>query len=167
MNEGEADRIYDELLYALRGTPLGWVADQVSEQVVLGKLEEKKIPVVEADEPELGGSVFQQVPRRRLATVTGSIEYEPKEKLRLLVGAIHRSTIEAASLEIAMARLVAGKFPRRLKDSHQPTSTFSFRDPVDAERDFTSQPEIRQRMATAMEKLGPLLRELTEELDAD
>jgi hypothetical protein len=74
MTNEEADRMYQQLLQSLESIRLHWVAEQVREEVSLGKLELKRVRVFETDAAELaiGISTVPSRPQRAFPKELGT-----------------------------------------------------------------------------------------------
>jgi hypothetical protein len=166
MNDSEAERIYETLMREIGATQLRWVAEEIQEQIAIGNLEEKKITIIETDDQEQGYA-FPSQSRSRKATVTGSIEFAGKEKLRLLLSALHRATAESASIEDRLAGLISADFPKELREDAWSIAEFSFQDQTDREKIFISTVASRSSLLNSVKDLAPLIEELQGEINAD
>jgi hypothetical protein len=94
VNDEEADRLYTRLLRMLGDRQLRWVAEQVSEEVALGRTFSKTVPVLDSQESPEGSR-----PRRRKTKFVSTVQYTPKERLSLLLDAIDRAVVVTSEFQ--------------------------------------------------------------------
>jgi hypothetical protein len=161
LTESEALIAYDELREAITEAGFSWVAEEVDSEVRLGMTEAKRIRTSERDTPEefLLSSVGRYT---KPATFTGSVEYNARQRLGLLVDAIERASLDVADLHAATVHiLLDGSARQPARDNLR---QIVFVDPVTAETRESSTPETRAKLSSATAALQPLLSELREEI---
>ena len=111
MNSEEATRVFQSLTTMLKDVGLGWLAEQVSHEVLSGKEISKRVSV-ESEEFTPTGR-----PRRQRTAFVSTVPYSANEQLFLLVNAIEHSVVGIAEMENFLlefasqnARLVGVKF---------------------------------------------------------
>jgi hypothetical protein len=103
MTAEECNIVYDTLVSTLDISGLQWIVSQVEEQLRLGKTVEKEIRTLTEGRSRDTLQGFEEY-REHLrsgpkATFPITIEYEPKEKLSLLIEAIEQAVIDTAEME--------------------------------------------------------------------
>lgn len=174
MNEAEAQRTYDALLSIVRETKgLAWVSVQVHQLASFGRLEVRQVQTVAGKSDGDGLVLRQAVPvthaethrrPRRTAAYTESVQYSGREKLLLLLDAVSRATVGAASIEQEVAALASEGFPVDLAREAMPTAELSFID--ESEQESVSTAEGRAAAAEPLKKLQGLIDELRAAADA-
>ena len=103
MNDQECREAYDRLLEMLNSINLGWVTTQVEEQIRLGRTVAKEIETLKENPrrldmfpPDQNSVSFAKGPK---ATFPITVDYQPPERLRLLVDAIEQVVINTADME--------------------------------------------------------------------
>lgn len=103
MNDDERNEVFNTLINILNDQGLGWVVNQVHEQIRLGKTEEREIKTLR--ESRQGPSLFDpddyrsQLKPGPLAKFPVAVDYNPKERLQLLIDAIEQSVVHTAQME--------------------------------------------------------------------
>lgn len=103
MNDQECTQVYEQLISILNQNKLGWVAAQVEEQVRLGKTVKKEIETLKESHGEFELFTTDEYPRSfkkgPKATFPITVEYQPSERLKLLLDAIEHVAINTADME--------------------------------------------------------------------
>ncbi len=102
MNELDYQEAYDTLVEILNNNGLGWVASQVDEHIRIGKTIQKEIETLKEDRyPQLFSDDVYQSRFRKGARDTFPVveEYQPRERLELLVDAIEKVVLDTAQIE--------------------------------------------------------------------
>jgi len=105
MDDQESGAIYDRLLAALRRVGLEWVADQVVQEVRVGKTIQREVETFKgnrlpADSLDPNSREYSpQFRRGPKATFPVTEEYRPSERLRLVLDAIERAVVNTADME--------------------------------------------------------------------
>lgn len=147
MTEAQARLAYESLIRDLRENQLGWVADQVADQVAQGRLVPKRIN----DDEELGQG---RRPRGNNTDFVSSQPYRPSEQLLLLVDALHQVIISTTLMQAATLN--------RLK-SAAPIETIVFVSPDQEGLHRIDELQLTKRTFEAMH-LKELLDEIRTEL---
>lgn len=105
MNEEESIAAFNSLQEALRTRDLGWVLDQVAEQVRAGKpstreVVERPVDYLWVAERTRGGERLKTRKTRFPAT----IEYTPQERVLLMLDAIEHAVINTAEMAAHITR---------------------------------------------------------------
>ena len=102
MNELEYQEAYNSLVDILNNNGLDWVAAQVAEHIRIGKTIQKEIDTLKEERyPQLFSdddfqSRFRKGSRDTFPVV---IDYEPRERLELLLNAIEKVVLDTAQIE--------------------------------------------------------------------
>lgn len=103
MNDAECIEVYDHLVRILNENELSWISTQVAEQIRLGKTVEKEIATFKEShgEPPLFGADNYHIQYKKGPKVTFPVteEYEPQERLLLLIDAIEQTIVNTAEME--------------------------------------------------------------------
>ena len=106
MDVNELERLYQGLLELIRSLGLGWVAEQVVEEVSVGKVLPADFKARRADMTARGSFLFasgspdSELPRRGpREDVLVMEEYTPEDRLRLLLDAIEEAVVNTGSME--------------------------------------------------------------------
>jgi hypothetical protein len=104
MREEELTEIYTEIARTLEALELGWVVDQVSEQVRLGRTESTKIRTLqESLDREASQRLLPSSPRAMRsgpkAIFTAAVDYSPRDSLILLLDAVEQAVVVTAEME--------------------------------------------------------------------
>jgi len=115
LTEPEAEKAYKELLEIIREVGLGHVAHEVVAEVNLGKTAAKKVKVEDYEKSE---DYLLSVPspkrRTKTETFTETVAFTAHEKLRILIAAVERATIELSSMLASITEvLVHGRLMDR------------------------------------------------------
>ena len=106
MDNNELERLYDGLVEILRSNGLGWVADQVADEVRIGKLSQRDIKTRQIDmvQPTVFSENYSQVRSSSVGNreVLARDEYPLKDRLRLLIAAIEEAVIHAGAMELQL-----------------------------------------------------------------
>jgi len=102
MTDQECDTVFAELVKFLNANGMDWIAEAVSLEIEEGKEVEKLVDYFD--------EVFSSLNRRPLLKKSGTKkittydEYNPKEKLRLLIDAIENIAVDTAFMEEAIIK---------------------------------------------------------------
>lgn len=102
MNNQECNKAYETLVRVLNRNGLEWITAQVGEQVRIGKTIQRKIETLEEVR---GPSLFNvadypgRLKKGPKATFPVTVDYEPPERLRLLIDAVEQAVVNTASME--------------------------------------------------------------------
>lgn len=102
MNKQECTQAYEQLISILKQNKLSWVTAQVEEQVRLGKTEKKEIETLKDNQGKFQFTAneyplsFKKGPK---ATFPVTVDYQPSERLKLLLDAIEHVAINTADME--------------------------------------------------------------------
>jgi hypothetical protein len=102
MPEIDFDAAYEQLLETLRDSALGWVADQIREQVRGGKLVVRHVtPVAPSASHELAEEGYTPPSSQggRKTRLTATEDYSAKECLSIAIAAIESAILHAAEVE--------------------------------------------------------------------
>lgn len=105
MNDIECNKMYESLISILKQGGLEWVTSQVAEQVRLGKTIEKEIETLRESNDKSAISLFPadeypvHLKRDPRATFPVTVEYQPCERLRLLINAVEQAVVHTAEME--------------------------------------------------------------------
>ncbi len=105
MEDQECNQAYERLLGIIGEIGLGWVAEQVIEEVRLGRTVQREVETFRGGRPasalvDLGPREYPLEYRRGpRATFPVTEEYRPPERLRLLLGAIEQAVVNTADME--------------------------------------------------------------------
>lgn len=160
MNDQECDQVYDTLLTTLTKSGLDWVSAQVIHQVHLGKTVEKEIDTLREAGPIEGLfsqdqslSHFRKGPRAKFPVTE---EYDPKERLLLLIDAIKQAIINTAHMESTFTEFFDSEI------GHEVTVEFDS-DQSGSPRAVVSHDGASSRLDSA-QNLNVLLEKLQEEI---
>jgi hypothetical protein len=141
----------------MRSADLGWVLEQVSARIAVGKIALTRLSRTElrrlAPDDWLGAEVPGGQRRAGHATFVTSEEYTPQERLTILVDALRSATIGAVDVAVEAVRSVT----ERLGGSEVAFAS----DAPSADPVVLSLSQLRERKQLA-DKLGRLLDELSE-----
>jgi len=109
MDDQERVETYHRLLHILRNVKLGWVADQIEEQVRVGKTVEKEVDTLKPyhHEPQLFESSSVSLTKGPKAMFPVTVEYSPVERVELVLEAIERTIVSAAEMEQHLAEVIS------------------------------------------------------------
>jgi hypothetical protein len=103
MNEQESIHAFDRLTKILNENGLGWVTEQVNEQIRNGKTIQREIETLKEGKEMPLFATFDDYPRKLTrgpkATFPVTVEYQPSERLELLIDAIRQSIVDTADME--------------------------------------------------------------------
>ena len=104
MDSEECDEVFKKLLYLLDQNRLYWIVEQVNEQVHLGKTVEKEIETLKEEKKEFSKISELDIHKRQMkkgpkARFPVTEEYNPNEKLNLLLDAIEQAIVNSAEME--------------------------------------------------------------------
>ncbi len=159
MGDRAADEAYSVLIEWLRLHELEWVAEQVSNEVTLGKARSERISVAS----EIASPFDLDIYRRRGARTKveefiGREDYSPKEKFEMAVGAIQTVVLGGIKIKDALAETLGvenGAVEINFVEGETGESRHSYR-PV----------ELQSRRFAAT-KLESLLRDLREDVERE
>ncbi len=160
MTDDEANYLYNELSQIVRQADMGWVLTGVSKELRLGKLEAKKVLTADAEGAEEGAPPSPL--KRPPAMFTATTAYPPKDRLRILVGAIEQAWVATTQMDEHIAHVFANEFQR---SGNQPVTSFAFRSEDDTHENVSDE-AVRARRIEAAAKLKPLITELREAINA-
>jgi len=156
MNNDECKEVFDTLIKMLNDQGLGWVVEQVQEQIRIGKTEEKEIKTLK--EARHSPSIFElddyrkQLKTGPLATFPVAVEYGSEERLQLLIDAIEQVVVNTAQMEESFTSFFETELP-------------NLRDIRFFSEDGTSSPrEINRQSAVIRNEEAKKLKQLLEEL---
>ncbi len=102
MNEQECMRMYEQLVKMLDEKGLEWVTAQVAEQIRIGKTIQREIETLK-EVRDTGFFTVDDYPSRLKrgpkATFAVTVDYEPSERLELLIDAIKQAVVNTADME--------------------------------------------------------------------
>jgi hypothetical protein len=143
MNEQEMIKLNADLQRMLNDLGLGWINEQVNEQVRAGKIVTKEVQMfkeVDAEQLSLAGSYR---PSGRPQQMIGVEPYTPEEQLQMLLDAIEKSMTDVAAMKEEIASFFRGQdseqqpAPSQIvldQVEGQGTITLSLEENVDEER---------------------------------
>lgn len=107
MDSNEIEQLYDGLLEILRSNGLGWVADQVAEEVSLGRILPRDFKTRQADMVQLRAysdddfEAQTEVQTMKIGSreILARDEYAPEDRLQLLIDALEEAVIHAGTME--------------------------------------------------------------------
>lgn len=102
LTSDESEQIFTELEKILAKQEMSWVADQVNEQIRLGKPVQREIE-------EKEGIANPSNRRKAKVTYPTTVEYLPNEKLDLLVNAIKAVVVDTALMEKELFKFFPSK----------------------------------------------------------
>jgi hypothetical protein len=155
MGEQSAEEAYRALVHWLRENDLSWVAEQVEDEIKLGKVKQERIKVTSdmfsVPEP------LARLPsgRQSSADFVGRAEYTAQEKFEMVVGAVHATIIGAVRIQDALAETL-GAYDRSMAIRFVPGET--------GETQHEYVPADLDHRRAAAEKVEALLSELRKEV---
>jgi hypothetical protein len=176
MNNEEATQTSEKLKKILRDQGLGWVCDEVVEEIRLGKITEKQV------------DTFKEVPRedRRYGLLSPSIHIEkgpkatlttidkftPQEQLTILVSAVERAVVETVDLETQVGSFFSQSFTDKSTgtkeeidvDEMTSATEVHFVRPEERQRDTIASASQSKERSAAAAKLRGLLAELRKDI---
>jgi hypothetical protein len=105
MNNTECNELYEQLIDILNQNNLAWVVSQVADQVRLGKTVEKEIETLQESRERRAVSLFPtdefsaNLKKGPRATFPITVEYQPCERLLLLINAMEQAVVHTAEME--------------------------------------------------------------------
>jgi len=102
MNDQECNQAYESMVGILNQNGLEWVTAQVAEQIRIGKTIQREIETLQEVR---GRGLFtvadysSQLKKGPKATFPVTVDYEPPERLRLLIDAVEQAVVNTASME--------------------------------------------------------------------
>lgn len=103
MNEQESIHAFERLTKILNDNGLGWVTEQVNEQIRIGKTIQREIETLkEGKEMPLFatfGDYSSKLTKGPKVTFPVTVEYQPSERLELLINATRQSIVDTADME--------------------------------------------------------------------
>lgn len=103
MNDRECNEAYERLINILNQNKLEWIVTQVEEQVRSGKTVEKEIDTLKESRRGFDLFTIDDYPSRLMkgpkATFPVTVEYQPSERLVLLLDAIEQAIVNTAEME--------------------------------------------------------------------
>jgi hypothetical protein len=159
MGERSAEEAYHALVQWLRDSELSWVAEQVEDEIKLGKVKQERIKVTT--------DMFSvQVPVSRLpsgkqssAQFVGRAEYTAQEKFEMVAGAIQVTIVGAVRIQDALAETL-GASDRNMTIRFVPGET--------GDTEHAYRPADLDHRRAAADEVEALLSELRKDVkDAD
>lgn len=92
---------FNELKSTLLELDLKWIVDEVEQEIETGKFVEEKHSTLKETGKDIAGSRFS---RGQKVDFTKRIDYEPKEKLLLLLDGLSNGAIEPVKIEGAISK---------------------------------------------------------------
>ncbi|WP_147468444.1 hypothetical protein [Corallococcus interemptor] len=166
MDEQEADKVFRQLTSILGELDLGWVVAQVLEQVRVGQTKRESVPMEQLELPRDTLSSSLEVPRsgsksrkpqRKKEVLIKTLDYSRKDRLGLLLDGIERAVTQTADMESA-----ATEFFRQEKSGDVRFEP----DEEELGESIRLGQAIGERKE-ALGKLGALISELREQIDAN
>ena len=112
MGEQAALEAYESLLAWLRQNNLEWVAEQVQDEITLGRIKSERITVEKPEDTdklpvslEVVGSP-RKLPGRSSAEFLSRVEYSPHEKFEIAIGAVEAVVSGAVKIEDSILKLI-------------------------------------------------------------
>ena len=169
MNEVELTEIFEALATVLRGADLGWIVDQVDEQIQSGRQVVKDLRRGFPDEVEF----LQVTSRSTSGTLIGTNPYTVREQANLLIGAVRVAFRDCAALEREVGDFIYREVHPQPRDdapgapSERATMlSEALRSAPDREGvEETETISVARSHAAAAERVLPLLDELERRLD--
>jgi hypothetical protein len=103
MNDQECIHVFQQLIKIINDNGLGWVAEQVSEQIRIGKTIQREIETLKEGK---GLPLFSTVDDYSSKLIKGprvtfpvTVEYQPNERLELLINAVRQTIVDTADME--------------------------------------------------------------------
>ena len=165
MKDRAADQYFSKLSEILSANKLSWVVASVNEVIRIGKLESKRLEV-EDDIPDEQDVLVRSEKGRSSQKFTVSVDYTPQERLLLLVDGLRAATMDASKVELATAELIQ-RWSADLGKSESIEPVFEFYDDESGGMARSSDAETRKNLTRLCAKLEPLLKRLTEAIDAN
>jgi hypothetical protein len=103
VSDSDAVEAFDALVDGLKREGLGWLADQITDEVALGETKSESIALATHSEllPRMDGKVSQPSRSKRGEFLT-RVEYSPQEKFDIAVGAVRAVVLGAVNIEDAL-----------------------------------------------------------------
>lgn len=160
MNEQECIHAFERLIKILNDNGLGWVAEQVNEQIRIGKTIQREIETLKEGK---GMPLFATVDdysskltRGPKATFPVTVEYQPSERLELLINAVRQAIVDTADMEHHLVSFTE-------KNDETPKKIQFYIDEPNSEPKSISAETIRLRHKNA-KRLNELLASLQKEI---
>lgn len=106
MSESDAREAYEALVNFLRENHLDWLAEQINDEVVLGKVKSERIAVTgdgEIFNDLVVRTILPARPKRPSSEFLARAEYSAHEKFDIAVGAIRAVVVGAVRIQDALA----------------------------------------------------------------
>lgn len=161
MTEQECREVYDQLAKMLSENKLDWVIEQVAEEILFGKTDEREVqPLkkIDSKKPDLFQEASEEhfLPKGPRTKFPVTSEYKEGEKLELLIKAVEQVIVNAPKMQ-------AGTF-EALTEFQPDLNTITFYDEEVGEPQFSiSRNQINQHLDRSA-ILGELLNRLREEI---
>jgi hypothetical protein len=160
MNEQETIQAFQRLMKMLNENELGWVAEQVSEQIRIGKTIQREIETLKEGKGMPLFSTIDDYSRKLMrgpkAKFPVTVEYQPNERLELLIYAIRQSVVDTADMEQHLISFTE-------KDDETPKRIQFYNDGPNSEPKTISASTIRKRYDNS-KRLNELLESLQKEI---
>lgn len=159
MNNQECNQTYEILLKMLIENRLEWVTTQVSEQIRIGKTIEREIETFkEVRETRLidSDNYPSQLGKGPKATFPVTVDYEPAERLGLLIDAIEQTVVNTAGMEHHLVEFLE-------KDDKSPHEIHFIAEEPGSEPNLINKHKSTSRFGSA-NKLKDLLNALRKEI---
>src|SRR5688500_10202966 len=103
MNNSECNEVYQLLTDMINQLGLGWISAQVQEQLQLGKTIQREIETLKESDLKMfqltGDEYRSQLKKGPKAIFPVTVNYEPSERLLLLIDAIEQAIVNTAEME--------------------------------------------------------------------
>jgi hypothetical protein len=152
MTDAEIREVFEQLARMLRDRQMGWVVDQVRDDIRAG------VTTVRA-EPIQDSSTARKL--KVSADSLTSVQYSALQELELLIAAMRRAVIDAARMEQEVVQLLASEDNRG--DIPSPDVVFVGEPPDSSERTIASPESLTPRRLAAVQRLSSSLDSLLED----
>lgn len=160
MNEQRLIHTFARLRKILSDNGLGWVTEQVDEQIRIGKTIQREIETLKEGK---GMPLFttiddysSKLTKGPKATFPVTVEYQPSERLMLLINAVRQSIIDTADMEYHLVN-----FSEKVNET--PKKYLFYADEPNSEPKLISTDTIRLRYENS-KRLTELLNSLQQEI---
>jgi hypothetical protein len=159
MTNSEAIETYEELSAILREFGLGWIVDQVEEDIRAGKAEQKRKAIQSSMEehedwklePPSDARVYRRKSTRE-EEFTALTDFNPRERLELLIDATDRAVAGAANLEFQVLKMEPFS-PMKLVLAVEETNASRVLDLEHADRRLTAVHRLTKALASLRSEL--------------
>ena len=163
MSDADASEAYEALIHILRANNLEWLADQINDEVVLGKIKSERIAVTSESAlfdathdaiDSVSRLSVSRLPKAPRAEFLARAEYSALEKFEIAVGAIRAVIVGAVRIQDALSETLKAA---NADISFEPGET------GDKRHSFRSNDLAAHRIAVS--NLDQLLNELSEDVN--